>query len=430
MNRSTEPQPRSWIALRRGKLARGLAVATCTATASFALCAATALADPIASSGPAPSLPAFQGKAAKAHTIKGSSKPPQNPFLARDPFSNIHDDTWMTDSYRYRGPLGRSLSATSAAKPPRICGSIAFDNAGRLVSVCPSPVTAPQARVMDPNTLETISTYDLPDAPSPAGTKAYQNFSGGGYFFLDNRGRMWVPTKTDHIFVLTVGSDGSLTKTGDYDLTGVLDAANERITSVLPDFKGRMWFVTKQNGKVGTLNPNTGTVRIRILGEEIENSFAMGKKGVFIASDRRMYRFDPTKNGTPKITWKAGYKNSGIVKPSQVDAGTGTTPTIMKGGYVAITDNAQPMHVVVYRTGTKSELRGRPTRRLPGPGVRQVHRRHGELAARRRPLADRREQLRLSGPVRPERRCPHDAGIRQGRRRQGRQGVPQGVGQP
>ena len=302
----------------------------CVVTIALALGAAPAFADPISSSGPAPSLPAFQGKAAKAHPIKGTTKPPQNPFLARNPFSNIHDDTWMTDSYRYQGPLGRSLVATSAAKPPRVCGSIAFDKAGRLVSVCPSVVGGPQARVMDPNTLETLSTYDLPDAPNTPGTKLYQNFTGGGYFFLDNRDRMWVPTKTDHIFVLTVGSDGSLTKTGDYDLTGVLDAANERITSVLPDFKGRMWFVTKQNGKVGTLNPNTGAVRIRTLGEEVENSFAMGKKGVFIASDKRMYRFDAAKNGAPKITWKAGYKNSGIVKPGQVDAGTGTTPTIMK----------------------------------------------------------------------------------------------------
>ncbi len=49
------------------------------------------------------------------------------------------------------------------------------------------------------------------------------------------------------------------------------------------------------------------------------------------------------------IVWKAGYQNSGIVKPSQVDAGSGTTPTLMRGGYVAITDNAEPMHVVVYR---------------------------------------------------------------------------------
>ena len=274
--------------------------------------------------------------------------------MAKDPFSNIHNDTWMTDSYRYRGPLGRSLVATSEAKPPRICGSIAFDKRRRLVSVCPSLSGGPQVRIMDPRTLATRVTYDLPDAPNLPGTKLYQNFTGGGYFFLDDEDRVWIPTKTDHIFVLSESADGTaLAKSRDYDLTGVLDAAAERVTSALPDFSGRIWFVSKRNGKVGTLDRRTGHLRVKTLHEEIENSFAVGSRGVYIVSDRRMYRFEAGRNGAPRIVWKARYKNSGIVKPGQVDAGSGTTPTILPGGYVAITDNAEPLHVVVYRTAAK-----------------------------------------------------------------------------
>ena len=74
---------------------------------------------------------------------------------------------------------------------------------------------------------------------------------------------------------------------------------------------------------------------------------------MYIASDKRMYRFKASKNGVPRVTWKKTYENSGIVKPSQVNAGSGTTPTIMDNGYVAITDNADPMNVVVYRTAKK-----------------------------------------------------------------------------
>jgi hypothetical protein len=66
-----------------------------------------------------------------------------------------------------------------------------------------------------------------------------------------------------------------------------------------------------------------------------------------------MYRFKAKRNGAPKIVWHHGYPNSGIVKPSQVDAGSGTTPTIMRGGYVSITDNADPMDVVVYRNAKR-----------------------------------------------------------------------------
>ena len=63
----------------------------------------------------------------------------------------------------------------------------------------------------------------------------------------------------------------------------------------------------------------------------------------------------------------AAIANSGIVKPSQVDAGSGTTPTIMDNGYVAITDNADPMNVVVYRTAKQA---ARPeAHRLRGAGL-------------------------------------------------------------
>ncbi|UGS38324.1 hypothetical protein DSM104329_04748 [Capillimicrobium parvum] len=63
-----------------------------------------------------------------------------------------------------------------------------------------------------------------------------------------------------------------------------------------------------------------------------------------------MYRLSAGRDGRPRVDWKVTYRNSGIVKPSQVDAGSGTTPTILLGGRVAITDNADPMNVVVYRT--------------------------------------------------------------------------------
>ncbi|MGH2981646.1 MAG: hypothetical protein ACRDKV_06355, partial [Solirubrobacterales bacterium] len=151
----------------------------------------------------------------------------------------------------------------------------------------------------------------------------------------------------------------------DYDLTGVLDAANERITSALPDYSGLIWFVTKQNGKVGTLDPDTGALRVKRLDEEIENSFSVDRSGVYIVSDKRMYRFEAKRSGAPKIVWKHRYPNSGIVKPSQVNAGSGTTPDVMRGSYVAITDNADPMNVVVYRIREKLPDKRRVVCKVP-----------------------------------------------------------------
>ena len=185
---------------------------------------------------------------------------------------------------------------------------------------------------------------------------------------------------------------------------------DERITSALPDFRGRIWFVTKRDGKVGVLDPKTRRIEVVQTGEEIENSFTVDRDGIYIVSDKFMYRFSARRDLKPRVDWKVRYQNSGIVKPAQVNAGSGTTPTILPGGYVAITDNADPMNVVVYRAATLLARRERRTG-LRGSSVRKRRQRNGELADRVGALADSGEQLRLSGPVRPDGGCHHAAGL-------------------
>jgi hypothetical protein len=297
------------------------------------------------------SLEHYQGAPATAHSIP-ATKAPQNPFMAPNPKSNIHNDTWMTDAYQWAGPLGKDPTAFSGSMPPALCGSLTFDSNGHIVSVCPSLVAPPTVRVIDPDTLEILSTFTMPTNTDPPGQRQYQNFAGGGYFFLDKKNRIWSATKTSHLFVLQVSDDGrSVEQLDDYDLTSVLES-DERITSALPDFKGRIWFVSKRNGKVGILNTKTRKVEAIRLGEDVQNSFTIDTDGVYIVSSKRMYRFR-AKNGKPVVDWKVRYKNTGVEKQGQADAGSGTTPTIMKGGYIAITDNADPMNVVVYRTARK-----------------------------------------------------------------------------
>jgi hypothetical protein len=342
-------------------MTRARRVLPVAAAAVVAVCS-IAVAAPIAP-GPPSVAPPHSGSAFTAQPTPYTDAP-QNPFLARDPGNNIHDDTWMTDAYARRGPLGRKLVASSAAYGPSLCGSLTFDRHGRILSVCPSTGAPPQARIIDPKTLAIRATYDMPNAPDAPGTKMYQNFTGGGYFFLDQKDRIWSATKTSHVFVIAEGPGGnSLTKVRDYDLTGVL-TSDERVTSALPDFSGRIWFVSKKSGKVGILNPKTRKIAVLRTGEEIENSFAVDRNAIYIASDKRMYRFSAV-NGRPHVDWKVTYRNSGIVKPSQVDAGTGTTPTLMKHGYVAITDNADPMNVVVYRKATRLHGKRRVVCQVP-----------------------------------------------------------------
>src|SRR6185369_3531371 len=67
---------------------------------------AAAAADPILDPL-APLFPKYAGAPAVPHQLK-PTRAPQNPFMARNPRNNIHNDTWMTDAYRWAGPIGRA----------------------------------------------------------------------------------------------------------------------------------------------------------------------------------------------------------------------------------------------------------------------------------------------------------------------------------
>src|SRR5205085_104467 len=91
---------------------------------------------------------------------------------------------------------------------------------------------------------------------------------------------------------------------------------------------------------------------MQLPGQDIENSFAVDQDGaVYVVTSKALYRFDVGPGGRPKITWREGYPNIGVQKPGQGDAGSGTTPTLMDHGLISITDNADPMDILVYRRG-------------------------------------------------------------------------------
>ena len=102
----------------------------------------------------------------------------------------------MSDAYSRPGPTGPAgLTTQRGDHALSLCGSITFDKQGRLVSVCPSAVAAPTVRIFDPVSLKILGEYALPQAVDPPGTKQYQNFTGGGYFYLDNQDQVVTPPR-------------------------------------------------------------------------------------------------------------------------------------------------------------------------------------------------------------------------------------------
>lgn len=299
---------------------------------------------------PGATAPSFLGQPGIGTRVRAAAVP-RHRFMARNGKSNVHDDAFMTDTYTKKGPVGNAMARTSRFTGGGVCGTVTFDTRGRILTVCivDGGVT-PFLKLLDAKTLGELGSLRLP--PRPTSQNVYQDFTGGGYFYLDRKSRAVLFTADHHVSVVAItgGTSGpaAIRVHADYDLSAVV-ASEDKAVSLLPDWAGRIWFVTLQ-GTIGVIGPESGQVRTLTLGEEIENSFAVDDGGgVFIVSDVALYRLDADSTGAPSITWREVYQNTGIIKPGQVNAGSGTTPTLLGDDWVAITDNADPMNVVVYR---------------------------------------------------------------------------------
>src|SRR4029077_5154636 len=137
-----------------------------SALAAIALATAVALVlaaptppTPIPDIGSAPG-PAFIGTPGRGGPAP-ARRAPRHPFMARNGRGNIHDDAYMTDTYRWRGPIGQSMQRVSAYFPPGSdCASVPFDHQGRIISVCVS-LTQPTLRMFDPETLDILAQFSL-----------------------------------------------------------------------------------------------------------------------------------------------------------------------------------------------------------------------------------------------------------------------------
>jgi len=330
--------------LRRGLLAAVVLLAS-------AAPAAAVPPAPIPEGPQAGSLKTFIGAPAVQRPVEAAD-PPRHPFMAPNGRSNLHVDAYQTDVHQGPGPLGRDMRKVETFLSSE-CASVTFDSRGRIVTVCVG-LEGPKLFLMDAGTLETLATFPLPPRVPGAGNP-FTDFAGGGYFYLDEADRAVIPTTSRHVFVVRQTADGSgFALERDYDVTSAV-VPGDKIISALPDWSGRLWFVSQQ-GVVGIVDRVSGAVTALPLRERIENSFAVGDDGgVFLVTETAMYRMDAGSSGFPVVTWRELYENSRIAKPGQVGAGSGTTPTLIGRDLVAITDNADPMNVVVYRRAPSTD---------------------------------------------------------------------------
>ena len=331
---------------------RFASVALIVATILALVAPVAAWAEEIPWGGPT-DLPDYVGAPAKAHPL-APPRVPQNPFLAPNPFNYVHNDPWMSDTYDVAGPLGRAPEVLTsdlveARYDPNsiayMC-TIMFDSLGRLVTSCGEPGYWGLA-LIDPETLEVLAHENL------AGSYDMNVLVATGYVYLDNLDRMVLPGLDNKIQVRTTSpSPGhpAFELVSEYDIAAYVPSG-DKVNGLMVDWQGRIWFVVRNAATVGVVDPATGSIKVLPLDGSITNSFAMDRDAAYIVTTKWMYRVELGPDGTPQVVWREGYKNIGVIKPGQLSAGSGTTPTIFDNGkYVAILDNADQTHVVVYRT--------------------------------------------------------------------------------
>jgi hypothetical protein len=335
--------------------------------------AAAAPPRPIRSWWGAGSVPAYVG-APHAPLPAVGDPPPQHPWMAAHGGNNMHADSYASDAHLAVGPLGRAPVVASAAFAAvgGECAGLVFDRRGRLVTVC-GGFSGFTLRLLAPRTLEVLAALALPPRPSTGHAlftfdlqKIFTDTSGGAYFYLDREDRVVLVDAAQRLRVIAIDDTAGVPRFVDvvaFPLEAYLGERDcfslarnpfprgrcDAVTAVLPDWDGHYWWVSRF-GLVGTVDPATGAVRThRLEDEEIQNSFAVARDGVYVVSDRAMYGLRRGADGTPEVVWREPYVRAAAGRAGQINLGSGTTPTLLGDDLVAITDAADPVNVLFIR---------------------------------------------------------------------------------
>jgi hypothetical protein len=350
------PRVRWWVHDRVRVTRRAVGI---TALALLAVVAAVVVIPdgrlPIPPSPGVLAAPTYLGRPAAPKPVR-ADEVPAHPHLAANGLNSMHNDAWATDAYEVAGPLGRQPEVDTAWFGVEECATITFDREGRMVALC-GDINGPSLHVIDPETRRKRASMDLPERQK-SDKKPWEDLCGGAYMYLDNRDRAVLVTTDRQVrAVSTTNASGDpvLTTDEEWDLKPYVPHS-DCLIALLPDWSGLIWWLS-QDGLVGTIDPGSGDVKVHDLGESIYNSFAVDKAGAYVVSEEALYLLEAGGDGTPEVAWRAPYDRGAEKKPGQLSQGSGTTPTLLDDGVVAITDNAEPrMNVIFLRRDTGKEI--------------------------------------------------------------------------
>ena len=236
--------------------------------------------------------------------------------MAPNPKNSVHNDPWKTDTYTSLSgparPRPGGLSTRSGGSASRSPSTAA---AG---SSAPAPILATARPVpLRPATLE--ARLQPASVRPPAGRHQPGAQHDRRRLLLPRPPRPGGARAADRQILVYRGRDGRRSRrfrrVAVYDPPPCLQP-DERIPSVLPDAGAGCGSSAAPRARSACSTAATGQCRSTVLGEEIENSFAIAQDGVYIVSDTASTSFargrplEPRACGAPAIATPAAQARS------------------------------------------------------------------------------------------------------------------------
>ncbi|WP_027010338.1 hypothetical protein [Conchiformibius kuhniae] len=283
------------------------------------------------------------------------------PGLGRSGGATSHGDTLSSDTSYRRGPQGGGklqLISLSAA-----CPNLMVLSDGKVAAMCVDYITRkPKLTLFDQDGKKLAQTM-LSSA----------SLLGSVYAYADEKDNIVYVDANHNLNFVHIVRNGNSWALKENSFTAihlgravVAHCGGGTCDSVVALNPGSsaddVWFVT-QNAVVGVANRKTRKVIYTKLSnyETVANSFstASGDR-TSIATNHNLYML-AKENGKIVVKWKQKYDRGTARKPGQLSWGTGATPTFFgtnagNDEFVTITDNAQRMNLLVYRSDNGQQV--------------------------------------------------------------------------
>ncbi|MEM7021205.1 MAG: hypothetical protein AAF637_01300, partial [Pseudomonadota bacterium] len=201
-----------------------------------------------------------------------AQEPWQNPFMSDNPWNNIHNDSWFTDSYAEPGPdeIRRAeieiIDGFDNFRDPQtgelisirfgLCPAHTYDQDGNLLTACsgyPDPaIEASKRSIVAISPEGALLAYAGFDDPYDSLDEALRSFGGIGYLYQDDQQRIVLAMPDGHV-ITWVREESPLSRVDswvaarDVNVSGQGGAVPTEIGSLyglVPDEDGYIWFTT------------------------------------------------------------------------------------------------------------------------------------------------------------------------------------------